>query len=201
MKIIDVVQGSPEWFACRCGIPSASNFDKIITIDGKPSTQRKKYLYQLAGERLLGKAEETYQNAAMQRGIELEPEARELYNLVFNVDAVQTGFWIKDGYGCSPDGLVGDDGLIELKCPTLPVHIGYLLDNKLPSEYVQQVQGQLLVTDREWCDFVSYYPGLDPLIIKVKPDLKFQAALKTELGLFCTELDAIVGKFGKNGKH
>jgi len=194
MRIIQVEQGSPEWHAARCGVPSASNFDMIVTTKGEPSKQAQKYLYRLAGEIVSGNSEETYQNGAMQRGRELEAEARKLYEFMTGLTVAQVGFCIADGdfaYGCSPDSLVGDDGGLEIKCPTMPVHVGYVLDNVLPTDYIQQVQGNLLVTGRKWWDFLSYYPGIKPLLIRVKPDKKFQAILKAELERFCVELKQI----------
>lgn len=195
MKIFDFEQMSEEWFAARCGIPTASNFDKIITTKGEPSKQRQKYLYRLAGEAVSGKAEETYQNAAMLRGIEMEQEARSLYELSKDEDVQQVGFCLADdGYGASPDGLVGDKGSLEIKCPTIAVHVEYLLANKLPTAYFQQVQGQLFVAEREWCDFVSYYPSIKPLIIRVNRDEVFIRKLETELKGFTEELKQIINK-------
>jgi exodeoxyribonuclease (lambda-induced) len=141
MIIIDAPQRSAEWYAARCGVPSASSFDKIITVDGKPSKQAMKYLYQLAGERITGKAEESYVNGAMQRGIELEAEARQLYSIITDLPVQEVGFCVSEGwarYGASPDGIVDSEGLLEIKCPTLATHVCYLLDNALPSEYFQQ---------------------------------------------------------------
>ena len=107
MKKIDCVQGTPEWFAIRCGIPTASNFDKIITTKGDPSKQRTKYLWQLAGEYVAGKSDETYQNAAMIRGVEIEPEARTYYEITNGVEVEKVGFCLAEGgYGASPDGFV-----------------------------------------------------------------------------------------------
>lgn len=194
MKIIECVQGTPEWFAAKCGMPSASNFDKILCVDGKVSKQRTKYLNQLAGETITGIAEETYQNATMLRGKEMEAEARQLYQLINNVEVQEVGFCLANGYGASPDGLVGEKGLLEIKCPTIAVHVGYLLDNALPVEYFQQIQGQLLVTGREWVDFMSYYPGLKPLIIRIARDKKFLSILKKELEIFCAELKEVIKK-------
>lgn len=184
---------SPEWFAIRCGIPTASNFDKIITTKGEPSTQRKKYMYRLAGEAVSGKAEETYQNAIMLRGIEMEQEARNLYELTNECNVEEVGFCLADGgYGASPDGLVGMDGSLEIKCPIISTHVEYLLSGKLPSAYFQQVQGQMFVAETEWCDFVSYYPSLKPLIIRVERDEDFIDKLETELKGFTEELKQII---------
>ena len=194
MKVIDCIQGSEQWHLAKCGIPSASNFDKIITTDGKRSKSAEKYLYQLAGEKIIGKPEESYQNNDMLRGQEMEAEARQLYELTTEETVTQVGFCIDNGYGCSPDGLVGKDGLLEIKCPKLSTHVSYLLANKLPTEYYQQVQGQLLVTGRKWVDFVSYFPAIKPFIIRVVPDKEFQKALRVELELFCEELTEVVKK-------
>jgi len=190
-------QGSPGWLAARVGIPTASNFDKIVTTKGEPSKQAIKYMFQLAAERITGKKEETYQNAAMTRGIEMESEARAMYELVTGDTVEQVGVCYPDKkklWGCSPDGLIGDEGALEVKCPTSAVHVGYLIEGVLPIDYFQQVQGQLLVTARHHVDFMSYYPGLKPLIIRVAPDDKFIASLKKELINFCKELDRITDK-------
>jgi len=195
MKIIPVIQNTDKWFAVRCGVPSASNFEKIVTTKGEPSKQAQKYMWQLAGEAITETKEETYQNSAMLRGVELESEARSFYELVKDVQVEQVGFCIHDvGFGCSPDGMVGNDGLIEIKCPSLAVAVGYLLDGVAPIDYFQQLQGQLLVTGRKWCDFISYYPGLPPLIVRVEPDKEFIEKLHNELKLFCKNLNQTITK-------
>lgn len=194
MKIINCEQGSLEWFEARLGIPSSSNFDKIITTAGKPSKQREKYMYRLAGESVSGVLEESYQNAAMLRGIEMEDEAKQLYTLITGNEVTEVGFCVEEGYGASPDGLIAEKGCLELKCPLVATHVGYLLANKLPTDYFQQVQGQLLVTGREWADFMSYSPGLKPMIVRVNRDETFINALKIELAVFCEELRVVIGK-------
>lgn len=197
MIIIDCVQNSVEWHTHRIGIPTASNFDKIVTSKGEPSKQRKKYMYQLAGERILGKAEETYQNGSMLRGQELENEARNLYQMLTDEEVKKIGFCLVGGkfkYGSSPDSFVGEDGGLEIKCPNLSTHVQYLMDGDLPTDYFQQVQGNMLVTGRKWWDFASYYPGLKPLVFRVYREEKFILALKDELEKFCQELDEIVKK-------
>jgi len=195
MTILDCVQGSEEWAAARCGLLTASNFDKIVTASGEPSKQRQKLLYQLAGERLVGARENAFQNEAMQRGAELEAEARALYEMLTDNTVVEVGLCYKDDLrlcACSPDGLVGEDGGLEIKCPSLPVHIEYVLGAKLPTEYVQQVQGNLYVTGRKWWDFESYYPGVRPLIVRVERDEKFIEKLDAAVKAFAAELEATV---------
>lgn len=194
MRIIDCIQGTLEWHSARCGVPSASNFDKIVCLNGKPSKQREKYMFQLAGEKIVGKAEETYTNGVMQRGIEMEEEARKLYEFNSGNLVQQVGFCMDNGYGASPDGLIGEEGGVEIKCPIISTQVSYLLKNEIPIDYFQQLQGNLLVTERKWWDFVSYYPVMKPLIIRVTPDKEFQKVLKTELLKFCEELEELVKK-------
>ena len=197
MITADCVQGTPEWFAARCGIPSASNFDKIITTTGTPSKQAQKYMYQLAAERVTGRTEESYTNATMERGKETEAEARNFYEMLYDVKIEQVGVCYPDAKklcAASPDGLIGKDGLIEIKCPLAYAAVTYLLEDGLPTDYFQQVQGQLYVTGRKWVDFLSYYPGIKPMIYRVTRDEKFLKALSVELEVFCSRLDEVVKK-------
>ena len=188
---VDVVQGTPEWQQARLGIPTASNFDKIVTTKGEPSKSAEKYMYQLVGERLSGTKEDGYTNSHMERGIQLEGEARQFYDLVNGVEVEEVGFCKHDSqlFGCSPDGLVGEDGGIEIKCPSMAVQVEYLLKKELPTAYFQQVQGTLLVTGRKWWDFVSYYPSLQPLILRVQRDEGFIGNLERQLKLFSERLE------------
>lgn len=196
MKVVTAEQRTPEWYASRMGIPTASSFDKIITTKGELSTSRTKYLYKLVAEKLSGTVEESYTNPAMQHGIDTEDEARKVYELVTLTDVDQVGFCLSDceRYGASPDGLVGDDGLLEIKCPKAETHIEYLLNGKLPTAYFQQVQGQLLVTGRKWCDFMSYYPNLKPFIVRVERDEEFIKKLEQALIDFDEEKKGIMNK-------
>lgn len=197
MIALDLVQGSESWVNARVGIPTASCFDRLVTVSGEPSKQRLKYMYTLAGERITGKKEDSYQNSAMLRGIELEDEARKLYELTTDDEVKTVGICYANEdmkYACSPDGLIGDDGGIEIKVPSLAVHVEYLLSGKMPSEYFQQVQGNMYVTGRKFWIFMSYTPGIRPLIIRVERDEKFIAALDHEINKFCLELEQITEK-------
>ncbi len=192
MIIADVQQNTPEWYKIKTGIPSASNFDKLMTTKGGVSKQRRKYMYQLVAERITGVKEDTYQNSIMQRGIDMEDEARSMYEFITGNTVKQVGFCYpndKKRCGCSPDGLVGKDGLLEVKSPTSAVHVGYIIAGVLPIDYMQQCQGQLFVTGRKWVDFFSFYPGLKSFIIRVKPDSKFLNILQIELEVFVNELN------------
>ncbi len=196
MKILDCKQGTPEWFAARCGLPTSSNFDKIVTSDGKPSKQKEKYLYTVAGEKVSGLKGETFQSFVMQQGVIKEAEARDLYKMLYDVEVQEVGFCLADNglYGCSPDGLVGKDGGLEVKCPLIHTHVGYMIKGELLKDYYQQAQGSLFVTGRKWWDIMSYYAGLKPVIIRVLPDKAFHKALEIELTLFCKELEELVVK-------
>lgn len=197
MKIIDVEQRSDLWYEARLGKPSASSFDKIVTTEGKPSKTRQKYLYALAAEVASGLTEDKFQTQAMLNGIEREDTARRFYKLARGVEVQEVGFCVDDNekYGCSPDGLIGEDGGLEIKCPLGGTHVGYVMnDGEVPLEYFTQVQGSLLVTQREWWDFISYYPGLKPVIVREEPNAVFHKLLKKELDLFCEELNEVIKK-------
>ena len=194
MIMVDCEQMSPEWFQYRCGVPSASNFDKIVTSKGSPSRQATNYMYKLASERIVGTKEETYQSDAMTRGIELESEAKDLFRMLNDIEVKEVGLCYKDDdrqFSCSPDGIINDSEGLEIKCPLSHTHVKYLLDNKLPIDYIQQVQGSMLVTGFQSWWFMSYFPGMPPLIVEVKRDNDFCAKLKVELDEFCTKLDEI----------
>jgi putative phage-type endonuclease len=159
MQIIkDIEQGSQEWLQLRLGIATASNFKKIITSTGVESKSLKDYAFELASDSLLTEPEASFQSEAMIRGNELEEEARSYYSFVNDVKIDQVTFIKKDEIGYSPDGLIGENGVIEIKCPLKKNHLKYLIDNKLPSEYKPQVQGGLHISEREYCDFISYHP-------------------------------------------
>jgi predicted phage-related endonuclease len=195
MVILDVLQGSIEWKMARAGIPTASEFASIITTKGEPSKSRQEYLYRLAGERITGVPEESYTNGAMQRGVELEEEARQHHSFIIGEEVKKVGLCLTDDgkVGCSPDGLTEKDGA-EYKCPSLAVHVGYYLDGVLPTKYFQQVQGSLYVTGRERWWFCSYYPGMKPLILPVYRNEEFIKKLSIELEVFCSELEELVKK-------
>lgn len=198
MKIYDVMQGTEEWQSLRCGIPTASNFEKIVTIKGERSKQSEKYMYKLAGEVLSGIKQDNYQSQAMIIAIETEEEARDYYELINDVDVEQVGFCLDEEIGCgaSPDGIVGD-GLLEIKCPLVTTHIEYFLDGKLPTTYIQQVQGQLMVTGKSYCDFMSYFPNIKPLIVRVERDEEFIEKLKIEIIQFNKELKDLIERIKK----
>ena len=180
MRIDQNEQGSPEWLAARLGIPSASMFAKLVTTKGIWSASADAYINQLVAERLTGEREEVFQSHHMLRGTELEPDARDLYSLMSDAEVTEVGFCLHDtlSAGCSPVGLIGEDGGLEIKCPAPSTHVEYLRGGVLPSKYKQQVMGCLWITGREWWDFVSYHPTMKPLIVRVERDEEYIAALE-----------------------
>lgn len=193
MKVHDCKQGTPEWSALRAGIPTASSFDNIITPTGKASTSRTKYMHTLLAERMMGRPIVPFTSSWMDRGQTLEAEACAYYESMRELDTEKVGFVTNDEgtIGASPDRFVGDRGLLELKCPSEHVHVGYLLTKSVAAAYYPQAQGQLWVTEREWSDVVSYHPDLPHAIIRVERDEKFIATLKDALGSFVEELERL----------
>lgn len=203
MEIIDCEQHSDEWFAVRCGKVTASHFAEVMAKGrgGGASKTREKYMMQLLAERVSGRPEESYQNKWMEEGTEKEPDARFLYEWITDKKVEQVGFvQATDDVGCSPDGLIDSDGQIELKCPKLTTHIGYILKDTLPSEYKPQVQGQLWVCERKWCDFVSYHPDYKKqqlFIHRVERDDAYIELLAAATATFLTELEELQKRLEK----
>ena len=196
MIVVDIVQGSPEWFAEKLGKPSASNASKILTASGKPSDQRKGYLYELAAERITGKQEDTYKNGFMDMGNEREEESRKLFELTHEVEIQKVGVVYQDErklWLCSPDGIGKEYGL-ELKNVLGKTQVKRLLDGDLPSEYFGQVQMSLMITGFKTWRFFSYCPAMRPLDIEVKRDEAYIKSLAIELEVFCKQLDEITEK-------
>jgi len=183
MIILTDEQGSPEWLASRLGRPSASNFGRLVTGSGKPSSSAESYINEMIAERLTGRSKPFYTNEHMERGNALEPEAREAYEFITDFEVVETGFILHDSeeFGCSPDGLVAEQGGLEIKCPSDSVHVSYLRAGKVPSKYYQQVQGCLWVTGREWWDFMSYHPEMPHLLVRAHRNEKYIEAMAEQV--------------------
>ena len=198
MKIVDCIQGSEKWLMARAGIPTASEWDALITPEGKPRTGqgRETYLMQKVAEKVMGYPAQSYGGGAMEQGSILEGEALPWLEFAKGIKAQRVGFCLHDSgrVGCSPDGLIGEDGGIEIKCPSPYVHLGYLLGGVVPKEYRAQVQGSLYVTGRAWWNFLSYNRNFPALFLRVEPDPAFQAGLKTALETFLADFDAALAK-------
>ena len=161
----ELIQGTDEWLQARVGKVTASRIaDLMATLrDGKPGASYHNYMAELIAERLTGVPKEHFTNSAMMWGTEKEPEARSAYEFFHDVDVVEVGFVDHPSIpmaGASPDGLVGDVGLVEIKCPNTATHIETLLTGKIPDKYIKQMQFQLACTGRKWCDFLSYDPRM-----------------------------------------
>lgn len=192
-----IEQGSPEWFAMRAGKVTASKVSDVMS--AITTAGYKNYLADLVVERLTGNKTESFTNAAMQWGVDQEPIARAEYE-------VKTGNFVDQiafvdhptiaNFGCSPDGLVGDDGLIEIKCPNTATHIDYVMQDKVPTKYIPQIQCQLAVTGRKWCDFVSFDPrlpdGLQILIVRLERDDEYIEKLEARVIKFLDEVNSAV---------
>lgn len=168
-----MIQGTDEWLQARLGVVTASNFSKVFTTTGKLSTSREGLINQLIAENLTNQPTDFFKSDAMARGNELEPQARSMFELMMDVDVQEVGLIKMQDHeiGCSPDGLFDDTG-IEIKCPLPATHCAYLRAEKLPTTYVQQVQGTMFVLGLERYWFMSFHPDMKPLIIEVKRDEK-----------------------------
>ena len=194
MKIIDCIQGSEEWWEARLGYVTASNFHKVLN----KRTGRGLYMRKTAAERLTCLREESYKNDIMDKGSETEQEARRFYEIANDCKVEQVGFVMRDEWvGCSPDGLTGKDGLIEIKCVISSTHIATILSEKMPTVHIPQVQGLLWVTERKWCDFISYDPRVlsQPMFtVRVERDQEYFIKLAGEVGVFVSELKSMIEK-------
>lgn len=193
-EIIDCVQGSPEWFEAKRGLPSSSRFKDILA-QGK-GIMRYTYMKQLAGEIITGVSMKTYTNEKMERGTEQEPDLRNRYAFERDVDIVQVGF-IKMNpklcvCGCSPDGLVGDDGMVELKSAEPTVLIDILRGGKPPPEHLPQVMGGLWITGRRWCDLVIGWPKMPMARFRIDRDDAYIANISAEVKRFNADLKVLV---------
>ncbi len=189
-------QNTPGWALDRCGVVTASEFNKIITPSGKLVTgaTRSTYLYLKAAERVLKEVAPQPQTSAMREGHELEELSCAEYEWVNNVDVLRPGLIYLNHdkkIGASVDGLVGEHGQWENKSPQPKNHVSNLILNRLPSEHKQQVQGQLWVTGREWCDFTSFRPGLRRLQVRVYRDDEYITDLADAVMAFVAELDSV----------
>ena len=189
-------QGTPEWYAARLGNATGSRIaDLMAKTKSGYSASRANYMAELICERLTGQQGERFTNAAMQWGTETEPHARAAYEFLTDRAVVETGFALHPtiaGFGASPDGLVAEDGILEIKCPNTATHIETLLSEAVPGKYMTQMQAQMACTGRAWCDFVSFDPrmpgDLQIWIKRVDRDAAFIAEMEGEIAAFLTEL-------------
>lgn len=200
MKVVNCEQNSAEWLAARCGSLGASSIaDMVAKTRTGWGASRFNLAAKLVCERLTGTPQESYTNAAMQWGHDTEPQARAMYEFMRDVAVQQVGLVLHPSISkshASPDGLVGDDGLIEIKCPNTATHIETLLSEDVEGKYVKQMQWQMACCGRAWCDFVSFDPRLPAemqmFVQRVPRDDEFIAELEREARLFLAEIDKTI---------
>jgi putative phage-type endonuclease len=202
MIIHNIEQHSEAWYSARCGRVTGTRFKNLVS---KETTDSYKDLVtNIACEIITGKQEESYSNAMMEYGLETEPLARAKYEELFETEIQTVGFITPDEdhkyhqwIGISPDGLTSDNGLIEIKCPLTRTHFEYIERNVLPSEYRYQVQGQLFVSERSYCDFTSYVPGMKAFIIRVYPDLNLFHDFENRLDVLMVQVLEKINLYNK----
>ena len=180
MKIYDYEQRSDEWFQARLGKFTASKAADLLMKEITAGYNN--LVNQIVYERLTGKSPESFKNDWMQRGVELEAEAIKAFEFETFQKVKSVGFVEMDEWtGCSPDGLLNSDGLIQIKCPKFSTHINYLLSGKVPSDYYKQCQFELMVTERKYNIFMSYEPNLKPFISKIERDKDLIQEIESKL--------------------
>ena len=201
-----VEQGSDLWKQIRLGHVTASNMADVMSKgkEGKESQTRYKYKVKLVAERMTGASQDSYSNSFMEWGIEQEQFACMAYEVARETFLDKTGFWLHPTIpwvGVSPDRLVGDNGLVEVKCPATTTHLNYIFENRVPPDYVKQIQCQLWVTGREWCDFISFDSRLPKrnqlLIVRTGRDEKIIADMEAETIKFLAEVESLITKLGE----
>jgi putative phage-type endonuclease len=203
-----IIQRSPEWFAARCGSLGASQLaDALAKTKSGWGASRANLRAKLVVERLTGQQEESFTSAAMQWGVDKEEEARIAYSFLTGRNVVEVGLYKHPtiiGSHASPDGLVDDDGCLEIKCPNSATHIETLKSNQVAHKYLLQMQWQMACADRQWCDFVSFDPRMpDHLMLyiqRVQRDDDMLATLESEVRAFLAEVDKDVKALSKIGK-
>ena len=203
VKYLNCEQGSPRWLAARLGKPTASMYSCIVSPTGKPVTGAKRatYMAKLIGERLAGLSSDSFTSAAMERGHELEPFAREWYEWTKATPVQETGFAYDQDQraGASPDGLVLDDGGLEIKCPLQVNHIKHLIAGVVPKDWIVQVHGCIWLCNRQWWDFVCFCDdeNVPNMLIRTERDDKMMAAFDEHIAVFCNELDETEARIRK----
>lgn len=187
IEVFDCLQGSDEWRTARLGIPTASEFRSVAAKgEGK---MRRTYMMKLIGEIMTGEPSENFSNGHMERGHEMEPDARNLYAFRVDLEPIQVGFIRNGRKGASPDSLLGSNGMCEIKTKLPHLQAEVLLADRLPPEHMAQCQGALWVAEREWIDFVSYWPRMPLFVKRVHRDDAYIKILEREVDQFLMELD------------
>ena len=201
MDVFDFEQRSPEWCAARAGIPTSSEFATVMArgVKGGPSKTRRTYMLKLAGEIVTGEPAESYSNHHMERGRIMEADARTAYAFMADADPQPVGFIRNGRKGTSPDSLLGDSGILEIKTKLPHLLIDLILKDEFPPEHKAQCQGQLWVAEREWLDLVVYWPKLPLFIKRVTRDEDYIKAIAKAVDDFNNELAEMVERVRSYG--
>lgn len=194
----DIEQGTDRWRQIRCGLPTASMF-KAILAKGEGKT-RKSYLNRLAAEIVSGEPMESFTNGSLERGHAMEGEARDFYSFLADVEPELVGFVRNGRKGASPDSFVGSEGLLEIKTQRGDLLIETLFKGEIPSEHLAQIQGQLWVSERSWCDLIVYWPNMPPFVKRAYRDSAYIRALSIAVDQFNEELSEVVEKIRAYGQ-
>ena len=192
LELIEVEQNTPEWHAARYGIVTASAFKDVLA-KGEGKT-RAKYLRKKAAEIMGAKPADSFSNAHTERGHALEAEALDAYAFQFDIEPVRVGFYRRGPVGCSPDSIVGDDGLVQIKTTLPELLLEMAASGKVPSEHIAQLQGEMWVTGRKWNDLVVYWPGLPLYRRRVYRDEAYIATLQIAVEDFIREVHAYISE-------
>ena len=197
MQIFDCEQNSEEWSLARLGLPTASAFSAILA-KGEGKTRRA-YLYRLASEIVTGQPTETFKSAAMDRGHLMEDDARSFYAFMHDVEPERVGFIRNGDVGCSPDSLIGADGMLEIKTQRADLLVETILADKFPPEHVAQTQGNLWIAEREWIDLCVFWPGMPKFVKRAVRDEAYIDRLKEEVARFNEDIAATVRRIRAYG--
>lgn len=199
IQVFNMDQGGDEWFQARIGIPTASKFATVMA-KGEGKT-RSEYMRKLAGEIITGEVTESFSNSHTERGKEMEDEARQTYAFINSVEPELVGFIRNGEKGASPDSLIGVIGGLEIKTALPHIQIDRLERNRLPPEHKAQVQGNIWISDREWWDFVSYWPRLPMLCVRVFRDEDYIKTMSDEIDRFNDEKAALIERIRSYGQE
>lgn len=202
MIIYNIEQHSEAWYEARCGRVTGTRFKALVA--GESTATYKDLVTDIACEMITGKQEQGYVSAAMEDGMEREPIARQMYSTLMGVEVKKIGFITPDEdnlyyewVGISPDGVLPDEGILEIKCPLPKTHLNYIESDKLPTEYRYQVQGQLYVTKAPYCDFMSFVENMKPFIIRVYPDLDLFKEFEERLNKLIIQVKEKLSNYSK----
>lgn len=201
MQVHDCEQGTPEWHACRIGIPTASMFHTLLGIkkEAREKVTRRSYMLKVAGEIITGELTDSYSNDHMERGKAMEAEARDLYAFMADVEPQRVGFITNGPKGCSPDSLISDKGMLEIKTKLPHLLIDCLLKDDFPPEHKAQCQGALWVAEREWIEIAVYWPKLPLFVKRAHRDEEYIKSLAQAVDDFNAELAELVARVRSYG--